>query len=78
MFMNKLGLALCFLVFYTIGLRAQFRINEAGNRNFSQVYDEFGETEDWIEIYNSSSVAQNLAGFYLSDNPGIPTKWMFP
>jgi len=78
MFMNKLGLALCFLLFYTIGLRAQFRINEAGNRNFSQVYDEFGETEDWIEIYNSSSVAQNLAGFYLSDNPGIPTKWMFP
>ena len=76
--MLKSTIILCLYVCCSFGLRSQLRINEAGNRNFSQVYDEFGETEDWIEIYNAGSQAQSLLGYGLSDDPGLPQKWIFP
>lgn len=50
-------------------------INEysASNRNFN---DAFGRNEDWIELYNASPTDYvNLAGYYLSNNSGNPTKW---
>ena len=76
--MLKNTIILCLYLCCSFGLRSQLRINEAGNRNFSQVYDEFGETEDWIEIYNAGSQAQSLLGYGLSDDPGLPQKWIFP
>ena len=33
---------------------------------------------DWIELYNNSSEAVDLAGWYLTDNPSNTTKWQFP
>ena len=32
--------------------RAQVVINEASNRNYTQVYDDDNETHDWFELYN--------------------------
>ena len=53
-------------------------INEvvAGNDNVGT--DEFGENDDWVEIYNASDEAINLGGFFLSDNDGNETKFTFP
>lgn len=52
-------------------------VNEfsASNR---QVLDEFGNYEDWIELYNPTSSLIDLTGYYLSDNLNNPTKWQFP
>lgn len=51
-------------------------VNEysASNRSLP---DSFGNTEDWIELYNTSSNFVSLDGYYLSDNPNNPTKWQF-
>ena len=40
--------------------------------------DDNGNWPDWIELYNSSSAAVNLEGWYLTDDPALPTKWRFP
>ncbi|MFN4123091.1 MAG: lamin tail domain-containing protein [Flavobacteriales bacterium] len=52
-------------------------INEfvAGNSNGAT--DEFGNTDNWIELYNTGNVAVNLDGFHLTDNSNNPTKWQF-
>lgn len=53
-------------------------INEFMASNGATVTDESGEYEDWIELYNTTSAAISLAGCYLTDNAGNPTKWNFP
>ncbi|MFN8863377.1 MAG: lamin tail domain-containing protein [Flavobacteriales bacterium] len=53
-------------------------INELLAANLTDITDEAGEHEDWIEIYNPNSFAVNLAGYYLTDNPELPTKHAIP
>jgi hypothetical protein len=53
-------------------------INEFLAGNDSLVADEFGEYDDWIEVYNGDSKDINLEGFYLSDKFEVPNKWAFP
>ena len=36
------------------------------------------EQEDWVELFNTSGAAVSVAGWYLSDDPALPTKWAFP
>jgi len=52
-------------------------INEysCSNRSMS---DNFGNYEDWVELYNPTAGVINLTGYYLSDNPNNPLKWRFP
>jgi hypothetical protein len=52
-------------------------INEysASNR---QMTDQFGNYEDWVELYNPSGSFVNIAGYYLSDDPDDILKWQFP
>ena len=33
---------------------------------------------DWVELYNSTGSAVNLAGYGISNNPKNPAKWVFP
>ncbi|MEO8428117.1 MAG: lamin tail domain-containing protein, partial [Verrucomicrobiota bacterium] len=40
--------------------------------NCARVYD------DWIELYNTSSSAVDLSGYFLTDNLTNSTKWSFP
>jgi len=37
-----------------------------------------GQGNDWIELYNPTNASVNLAGWYLSDDPGQPRKWAIP
>ncbi len=41
-------------------------------------YDQPAEFTDWIELYNNGTVATNLAGWSLTDDPAVPAKWRFP
>ncbi|HNY78378.1 MAG: lamin tail domain-containing protein [Sedimentisphaerales bacterium] len=43
-----------------------------------ELLDKDGESSDWIEIWNPSSVAVNLEGWFLTDNLNNLMKWEFP
>ena len=53
-------------------------INEFMANNDSFYADEFGEFDDWIEIYNANEEPVDLSGLFLSDNPVYQDKWKFP
>jgi len=54
------------------------RINEFMAGNDRTIRDEDGHYSDWIELYNASDSTVSLAGWYLTDNPGVLTKWRIP
>lgn len=53
-------------------------INEVMASNKSTVIDENGDTEDWIELYNNSTQAVSLYGYFLTDDASEMDKWAFP
>lgn len=55
-------------------------INEICSSNNSKggTPDDFGNYPDWFEVYNATSDTVNLAGMYLTDKAGKPTKHMIP
>lgn len=54
------------------------RVNEFLAINNSIIADEFGDYDDWIEIYNAGSTPVYLAGIYISDDFTEPDKWQIP
>ena len=56
----------------------QLLINEFSAANKEHLTDNYGETPDWIEIYNSGATDIDLTGYYMSDNLANPTKWEVP
>jgi hypothetical protein len=73
-------LSMAILIQITTGLQtyAQVTINEYSASNLSTYIDNYEKSEDWVEIFNTSSVDVNLGGYYLSDKSSNPTKWIFP
>ncbi len=66
-------------VFCDVNLtKAQVLINEFSCANQNIIADNFGEFEDWIELYNAGPAPIDLTGYYLSDNKTTPTKWPIP
>lgn len=57
---------------------AQVTINEICSKNDNVIDDQFGSSRDWIELYNGGPTDVDLAGWYLSDNDDLYTKWTFP
>jgi hypothetical protein len=53
-------------------------INEWMPFNESEEEDEFGEYNDWIELYNNSNQSINLQGHFLSNKANEATKYQFP
>jgi hypothetical protein len=53
-------------------------INEILASNNQYGYDANGESDDWIELYNTKNVAVDLSGLYLTDLPTDLGKWAFP
>ena len=53
-------------------------INEIMASNDNTVADEYGEYDDWIEIYNKGTNSINLNNYYLSDDISNLTKYIFP
>jgi hypothetical protein len=53
-------------------------INELMPVNTTTVTDQYGEYDDWIELFNLTATVVDLSGYYLSDNKKDPGKWQFP
>ena len=53
-------------------------INEFMAENDWFIQDNFGEYDDWFELYNASGATIDLGGMYLTDDPADPTDWMIP
>ena len=54
------------------------QINEVVPSNGSIIFDEDGETPDWIELFNFSDEIINLEGYSISDDAEELNKWIFP
>ena len=59
-------------------LADHIKINELLAVNSATNQDEFGEFDDWVEIFNSSSESIDLSNCFLSDDTTDLTKWRFP
>lgn len=53
-------------------------VNEFMAINDATIADEYGEYEDWVEIYNRSCLDFNLGGFHLTDDPEQPDRFVLP
>ena len=74
----NLGLLIFLLVIPSFTYSQNILINEfmASNATFST--DEFGENEDWVELYNPGNTAVDIGGMYITDNLADPTLWQIP
>ena len=65
---------------FTLSLSAdsQVVINEYSCSNMNGITDAFGDTEDWVEIYNTTGTSVDITGWYLSDKASNLTKWQVP
>ncbi len=66
--MKHLILALSVILFTFISSAQSVVINEFLASNNNNITDNYGEYEDWIEIYNPTSTAFNISGLYISDD----------
>jgi len=55
----------------------QIYINEWMADNDTGFRDEFGEYEDWIELYNAGTTSVDLVGYTMTDDLLDPTQWTF-
>jgi len=53
-------------------------ISEVMASNKNTIYDSYGYSSDYIEIYNGYDYDINLEGYYLSDDNFDTKKWVFP
>jgi hypothetical protein len=73
-----LFILLAFLFVYSNNLSAQVLINEYSCSNLASITDNYGQYEDWFELYNAGTASIDLGGYYLSDDPDDSLKWQFP
>lgn len=66
------------LFLFSQSVSAQLFINEWMASNDDIIADNFGEYDDWIEIYNAGSTDIDLADYYITDDPLEPTMWQIP
>jgi len=76
--MNKLIYTLLIFCFALFSANGQIVINEYSAANYNTFADNYGEFEDWVELYNPTTTAIDINGWALTDKPSNPTKWIFP
>ncbi len=57
---------------------ATLYINEFVAKNETTIADEYGDFDDWLEVYNGDSVAVDIGGMYFTNDLSLPTKWQIP
>jgi spore coat protein H len=76
---TRVATALQQLVLNAIQVQAPLLfINELMADNDTTIADEYGEYDNWAEIYNGDDEAVWLGDKYLSDNLSNPDKWQLP
>ncbi|MCZ7556010.1 MAG: lamin tail domain-containing protein [Bacteroidia bacterium] len=53
-------------------------MNEVLASNGTILADEYGEYDDWCEVYNSSHLPRDIGGLYFTDDFSNPRKWQVP
>ena len=53
-------------------------INELLASNGNVLADEYGEFDDWFEVYNSTDTPMDIGGLYFTDDYSEPRKWQVP
>ncbi len=53
-------------------------ISEFMASNSTKLFDENGDSSDWIEIFNSGTSTINLNGYSITDNANDLNQWQFP
>ena len=71
-------LASTLLISLQLVFNAQMVINEYSASNTANYSDNYGNFEDWIELYNNSTASIDLTGWYLSDKPSNIIKFQIP
>jgi len=51
-------------------------LNELSAKN-TNIYDEYGDKDDWFEIYNPNNFAVDIDGYYVTDSLANKTKYRF-
>jgi hypothetical protein len=77
--MNKTSILIIFMFAFLFG-NAQngLYINEVCSSNDQSLFDEDGDSPDWIELFNSSNDTIDLSNYHLSDDADNPIKWQLP
>src|SRR5262245_41580768 len=70
--------AACLSLFAAQGWSQEVIISEIMAAQKSILLDADGDDPDWIELYNASPQAVNLAGWALTDDALTPMKWKLP
>ena len=71
-------LFLTLLIVWGFPLNAQVVINEIQTSNSDTLFDDDGEAEDWIELFNTGTDIIYLNGYGLSDDYNNPFRWVIP
>lgn len=68
----------CLVVALSMGaVQAQLVINEFSASNSGNLIDpDFGNSADWIELFNAGDTAVNINGYSLTDDFNDPLKWV--
>ena len=73
---SLLSILLILGVFHYAG--SQVVINEFSASNSGNIVDpDYGNSADWIELFNSGDYPVNLNGYSITDNFTLPSKWIF-
>lgn len=80
MFMLRTFTFLFFLMVLSSLQAQRVVINElvASNDSTSMINDEYGEYDDWVELYNMESYELDLGGYFISDDFEHKDKWEIP
>ena len=76
--MKKIFILLCVLPMSFLSYSQTIKINEFMASNATTIADEYGEYNDWIELYNYGTDTVNIAGFYMTDTLGNTNKEQIP
>ena len=69
--MPKIKILFLLFVFWESIMGQSVRLNEIVTRNGDNLYDEDGDTPDWIELHNPSNEIINLIDFGITDDSQI-------
>ncbi|MAG54974.1 MAG: hypothetical protein CMJ83_01655 [Planctomycetes bacterium] len=76
--MNTIRLLLVLVSAASTAAAQSATITEFMARNATTLADEDGDFSDWIEVTVDPAASVNLSGWFLTDDPQVPTKWSFP
>jgi gliding motility-associated-like protein len=70
-------IVLACLVLMSSSALCQVVVNEFCVANYTD-WDQGGDFEDWVELFNPSATAVNIGGYWLSNDVADPMKWQIP